>query len=65
MASESDIAALVDRIDALEARRLPARLERCTAEFPHIGQMNYVEGRYTCPCGQLYMKDGRGGLRDA
>lgn len=66
MVSEANlISQLEDRVKGLEERRLPARLERCSADFPHVGQMNYALGRYTCPCGQVYIKDGQGGLRDA
>lgn len=39
----------------------------CRAEYPHEGKLRYHRGPnvYVCECGQRYIKDGAGGLRDA
>jgi len=38
----------------------------CSADNHHQGQMAYQRGPniYHCRCGQIYEKDGRGGLRE-
>jgi len=58
-----DVRTLIE--DALALKMPPADLQ-CRAEFPH-DTLVYVRGpnTYHCRCGKTYMKDGRGGLREA
>lgn len=48
----------------VDARR---EVQQCRAEYPHEGKLRYQRGPnvYVCECGQRYVKDGQGGLRDA
>jgi hypothetical protein len=53
-------------MDAFRANNPQAA--RCRAEYPHEGKLRYARGNpgvYVCECGQRYIKDGKGGLRDA
>ena len=59
MTQDQEILELRARLDALEG----GGLRKCTAENPHDGMM-YDRVQYVCRCGQIYLKDGRGGLRE-
>lgn len=62
-----------DRLDALEAQ-MQTVLDRvsvvpggqCSAERPHPNKLVFMRGpnHYACECGQLYAKDGKGGLQE-
>jgi len=63
------IEALEARIDALEGIQLSLPGEsQCSAEFPHVDKLTFVRApggnTYRCPCRKVYMKDGKGGLRE-
>jgi len=73
MASDTDIADLNTKLDNLagQVQVLTARLAnapsgQCSADLPHIGKMSFRRGpnTYHCECGQVYHKDGHGGLRE-
>jgi len=38
----------------------------CTAERTHPGKLTFIRGvnEYICECGQVYRKDGQGGLQE-
>jgi len=61
---EAQLLQLGDKVAALQVLG-PEEGMRCTAEFPHAGELSYRgAGRYVCRCRQRYAKDGQGGLRE-
>ena len=64
MVTLEDLAVRLERLE----RRLDGNLAAlCTAEFPHPNDLVFMRGPnvYQCQCGQRYVKDGKGGLREA
>lgn len=39
---------------------------RCSAQRPHVDLLSFFRGpnEYRCQCGQVYVKDGAGGLKE-
>lgn len=55
---------LTERIDILEGN--PGS-PTCSAELPHPGGLTFMRGaspKYLCQCGQVYIKDQKGGLME-
>lgn len=59
MTQDQEILQLRARLDALER----GDVSQCTAANPH-DNMTFDRVQYTCRCGKVYLKDGRGGLRE-
>lgn len=41
---------------------------KCRPDYPHEGKLRFNRGNpsyYVCECGAKFIKDGKGGLRDA
>jgi len=65
MTQAAQIEELTTRIEALEARG-PSPGGRCSSVLPHVGRLSFMRGPnlYMCECGQVYRKDGVGGLME-
>jgi len=67
MVTLDDLDARLERLEALAAaggaHDGPAT---CTAERPHPNKLVYLRGpnEYHCECGQVYVKNGAGGLKE-
>jgi len=62
MTDDARFSQIETRLDGLE-RGAGVPGEQCTATNPHDGMM-YDRIQYTCRCGKVYLKNGRGGLRE-
>ncbi len=60
------VADLQVELAALALRMTAVPSAQCSPAFPHPNRLSYLRGpnRYLCECGQVYEKDGRGGLRE-
>jgi len=66
-AQDSRLDALEDALQRIENRLSATPGGRCSALRPHPDQLVYMRGpnHYACQCGQIYKKDGSGGLMEA
>lgn len=66
--SEDRIAQLEVAVESLlKERVLPLSGPQCGPERPHPNKLSYMRGpnQYLCECGMVYVKDGKGGLKEA
>lgn len=54
---------LEDALEDVGAPSSPASVEKCSAFNPHT-TLRWDGHQYVCRCGQVYRKDGRGGLME-
>jgi len=67
--TNDELEAKLNELDAammILGTRLAVQSQRCAPELPHPNRVSFMRGPnlYVCECGQVYEKDGKGGLKE-